>query len=249
MSDYEDTQALINSIDGLDEEKKTSLLGLLKNMNTESAKKGLDLIKVKSELDKSSQNEGAYKKFVDALAKQGVKAEEADKLAEKVGILKTHDDDMNTLKQILKESQAKEKESTDRLNGILLDASLGPKFEEAVKDFKDKEGNAVNFLPITLERARAGIEGITTQTDEAVINDKIYKALQTAQVNQETFMKENGLTVANSTTHKVGEVNQTGSGSGAVLQGNDIRQVMLDNGQDTNSAAMAIAAARNAQQQ
>lgn len=250
MSDFENLQNAVEKLE-LSDEQKSAILGPGKAMNIQLGVRGSDLINVKSELEKSQGQVTSYKDFADAMGKHNMKVEDIKKMANLAGIEQTHQDEKDELVRIAKEAQADSKTTKAELNAYRQEAALGPKIEAALEGFKDSEGNAIKLAPSFVRTMKAELfTGIKEGYDEVIIDNLIEKALLKGQADQVAFMKENEMVVSNSkTVHQVDENNFAGSGQSSELDGNKIREVLVAGRGSTDSAAMAMAMARQMKQQ
>jgi len=248
MSDFENLQNAVDKLE-LSDEQKAAILGPGKAMNTQLGVRGSDLINVKSELEKTQGQVSSYKDFADAMGKHNMKLEDIKKMANLAGIQQTHQDEKDELVRIAKEAQADAKNIKAELKIFRQEKELGPKIDQAVENFKDSEGKAVKLMPTVVKDMKAELfNGIKEGYDEVIIDNLIEKALLKGQADQLAFMKENGLVESNSkTVHQVDENNLSGSGS--ELDANKIRETLVAGRGSTDSAAMAMAMARQMKQQ
>lgn len=250
MSEFENLQNAVDKLD-ISDELKASILGPGKAMNTQLGVRGSDLISVKSELEKSQGQNTSYKAFAEEMGKHNMKIDDIKKMANLAGIEQTHQDEKDELVRVAKEAQADSKSTKAELNAFRQEAALGPKIEAALAGFKDSEGKAIKLLPKFITDMKAELfTGIKEGYDEVIIDNLIGKALLKGQADQVSFMKENGLVESNiKTIHPVDENNFAGSGQSSELDGNKIKEILVSGRGSTDSAAMAMAMARQMKQQ
>jgi hypothetical protein len=248
MSDFEDLQNAIDKLE-VSDEVKNSLRIPGKALNTQLGVRGSDIINIKSELEKSQGQVTTYKDFADAMGKHNMKVEDIKKMAGLAGIEQTHQDEKDELVRVAKEAQLENKNTQAELKIFRQEQTLGPKIDQAVENFKDAEGKSIKLMPTTVKDLKAKLfDGIKEGYDEVIIDNLIGKALQEGQASQLAFLKENGLVSSNKEIHLVDENNLSGSGSGSVLDGSKIREVLVAGRGSTDSAAMAMAMARQMKQ-
>lgn len=252
MKEYDSLVESVNAIEGLTPEQKSAILGNAKALNVEVGTRGADLIKIKGENDSLKQKTATYSEFADSVAKYNLKAEDVKKMANLAGIEQTHADEKAELTRIAKEAQDETKALKQDLWAFKQEKELAPTISEAIKNFVDGEGKPVELKPTFAKQAQEeALKGIKDGDDPMIITDRINKALIQAKTNQDTFMKENGLVAANTSTHTVPEKTPTGSASGSVSTEHvqQAQKIMEEGRGSSDSAVNAIAALRQAQKQ
>ena len=245
MSDYDTLLETVEKME-LTAEQKSSILAPAKLLNTELGVRGSDLINVKKELTSTKEQNLTYKSLSDTLAKHNVKQEDIKKIGEKIGLTRSQEDENNEFKKLLKESQDKEKSTSEELRVFKQEKAFAPAFDEAVKNFKDKDGKSIEILPGFADAVKTELfKGIKDGEDEILINDKINKALLQAHSDQTNFMVKNNLVQSNQPVHKVGEKNLGGSGPVSGNSSEDIKKVLVEGGGTIDAAARAVAMARS----
>jgi len=219
-------------------ELKTALGALIRGLNTEKGTalsdlndvkgKNKDLLGKVGDLGKSQVN---YDTLMGALKKVNINikdAKDADELAKMLNIEKSESDKINSLESIIGEKDNGLKEANAKLRGFEVREKVQPKFNEAVKDFKDKDGN-----PFTLqdhfikEHAKALYEDPKLDFDsEPLLNDAITKALQQVYTEQSSFMEATGATFNPKLVHDVNvdgnKHHQQGAGPDLTVQAKNI---------------------------
>ncbi len=242
----------LSALDTLDltDEQKTALREPVSSLNKEKGVMGSDLISIKNELEGANKQVMSYKEVTDTLAKAGIDSSKASELAERLGSQKTQDDEKDEFKKMIKERDSELEEF--RADALLraLEVKLGPQFDTAVEGFKTEDGTTIKILPDFLTEVKEELyKGIKEGDDDVIVNDRINKALLQAKSNQEAFMKRNGVMKENKTTHQVGENILAGSGSKTASPATAMQQLMKNGGSTVNSAAQAIALARQTKTQ
>jgi len=232
----------------LSDEQKQAILAPAKKLNEEAGKRGSDLMSLKKEKEAVEKDALSYKAFTKALADNNIKIENAHKLAKELGIKKTQDDNIEELKKILSDKDNALKEVSSKLKMFEVEKTLKPKFEEAVKNYRDGEGKPFKFMPDLVEQtAKELFNNINENDDEVIVNDRINKALEKTRVDQENFIKRNNIALLQGNTHQVDERVSTGNSSGRGINGEEIRKIIVEGNRDVNAAAAALAAMRNSQ--
>lgn len=247
----EDYDILLSAVDKLEltPEQKEAILKPAKAINTEIGKRGSDLLEVKKQLSSEKDKVTSYKEFSDLMAKFNMKAEDIRKAADSAGIQQTQDEKLLEYQNIIAEKDKKISENDKFIRVSKVKETLVPKFDEAVKNYKDSDGKGFNFLrDFTEVVSKELFEGIKEDDDDVIVNDRITKALEKAKTDQENFMKRNNLASVNSDIHRVDEKNLGGSGSRDVsgINQEEIHKKYVEGGQTTDAAARVIAAVRNA---
>ncbi len=199
-------------------EQKEALKAPVKDINTEKGVFGNDLIKLKGEIEDRDNKLLNYKQFTDALAKHNIDVKNADSLAEKLGIQKTQDDTISQLKDLVKEKDNSLKEIQGKLRSFEIEKTILPQFEEALKEYKDKDGNSVKLVSDFIDPLKEDLfKSIESIDEPVIIADKINKVLQEAETKQKDFMDRNGVTFSNTQSHQVPEGSMSpGSGQSRV---------------------------------
>lgn len=194
---------------------KSTLSALVKALNTEKGTALSDLTTIKDknrdllgkvgDLGKSQVN---YDTLMGALKKVNIDikdAKDADDLAKMLNIEKSESDKITSLETIVGERDVALKEKDAKIRGFEVKEKVQPKFDTAVKEFKDKDGNAYALQPLFVDKhAKALFEDPKLDFDsEPLLNDAITKALQQVHTDQETFVKATGATFDPKMVHDV----------------------------------------------
>lgn len=240
MSEMDNFLTALDSLE-LTNEQKDALSNPVKAINKEKGIMGSDLITVKNELEGANKKNLSYKEVTQALAKAGIDANNASALAEKLGVEKSHEDEKNEFKNIIKERDTELEKLRADARLVSLEMKLGPQFETAVENFKDTDGNKITLLPDSLAEVKAELyKGIKEGDDDVIINERINKALLQAKSNGDEMLKRNGLMTENNSTHQVNEQVLAGQGQRSESPVTAMQQLMQNGGQSTLSAAQAI---------
>lgn len=240
---FEALQDAVNALE-LTPEQKASILGPGKDLNVDNGKKGSDLINLRKEMETKDKKIMDYKTFSESLAKHNVKVEDIKKLAENAGIERGHQDEIDELTRIIKETQLANKAQSEELRIFKQEKTLGPQFEQSLKDFK-VDGKEVVLRPAFVDGIKEELFKSIADGDNEVINqDKINKALLQAKSNQDKFLTDNGLVPTDTPIHKVNEGSTTGSASSSGINTEELRKIIESGGGSTDSVALAMARAR-----
>lgn len=240
MSEMDNFLTALDSLE-LTPEQKSALSAPVKALNIEKGVMGSDLINVKNELDGANKQNLTYKQVTEALAKHNIDAKDAGALAERLGVEKSHDDEKNEFKNMIKERDTELETLRADVRLRALETKLGPQFDTAVEGFQDTEGNKIKLLPDFLSEVKGELyKGIKEGDDEVIINDRINKALLQAKSNQESMLKRNGLLQENTSTHQVNENILTGQGQKSESPATAMQQLMKSGNNTTDSAAQAL---------
>ena len=200
-------EKILTELDKLSPEQgelKTALSTLVKGLNTEkgTALSDLNIIKGKNieltsqtgELQKSKVN---YDTMLSALKKINIDigdAKNADELAKLLNIEKSESDKITSLESIIGEKDDLLKTVQSELRGFKVREKVQPKFDEAIKEFKDKDDNPYALQPLFIEKhAKALYEDPKLDFDsEPLLNDAITKVLQQVHTDQLAFVKATG---------------------------------------------------------
>jgi len=219
-------------------EVKTVLIELIKSMNTEKGTALSDLSTIKSknvELSNAVNNLGKtqvnYDTMLGAFKKIGIDikdAKDADEFAKLLNIEKSESDKITSLETIIGEKEISIKDKDAKLRGYEVKEKVQPKFDTAVKEFKDKDGNAYALQPLFVDKhAKALFEDPKLDFDsEPLLNDAITKALQQVHTDQVAFVKATGATFNPDMVHDVNidgnKHHQQGAGPDLTAQSKNI---------------------------
>ena len=236
---------LVNKVDN--KEIKDALVEKFKVHNQEKGKALSDLNEYKAQYDilkgensNLKKSKSTYEEIANELAKAGIDASNADKLLQKLNVQKTAEDEVNILKKTLNDLTEKTKkyEAQERLNQIksVLDVKLG----DAKKEFKDKDGKTYPILDRFIPKDKL-YEPIDTNV-EALVSDRITKALQIAYNEQEKFKQETGMDIVkpvhNVDTGNTGHFSKT---DGINTNTNSILAEFASSQRNIDSATIALA--------
>ena len=164
------------------------------SINQEGGKAKADILDFKKQInDMTDQNktlEGSvstYQDFMKSMKDAGIDTVEADKLAKKLKLQKSQDDEIKQLTDLLKEKGAKLKEFETKAQQEAVMAKIEPIFEKARKEFKDKDGKEISIHDEFINK-----EDLYSNMDiknEVLVTDKISKALDAAFVKQSEMSK------------------------------------------------------------
>lgn len=250
MKEYDELLATVGALD-VAKEVKDAILSRADAMNIELGKRGSDLMTTKKEKEELSKKNMTYKSFADSLSKYNLKAEDVQKLAEQAGIQKTNQETLDEYDRLLKTETSEKAKLAEELRVYKQKETLLPLFEKSLGEYKNKEGKEVKLLPDFVEGIKADLfKSIKEGDPDALIQDRINRALIQAENNQNVFLEKNGLTPSNTPIHKINE-----GGLGKVTTGNtginiqEIKKSIIDSGGTVNSIAQAMAKVRLANQQ
>ena len=202
----------LSALDKLPEEQKDlkgELKTLYQKVNKEKGEALTDLTTIKeknnelkSKTDRLEKSATDFETLTAALKKLNIDMSNADKLAEQLQIEKTDQDKIKQLEAIAKEAQDKLKDAETKLRNIDVEKKLQPKLEEAIKNFKDKDGNAYKLSNHFIDKQEL-LESNLDLDSEVLVNDAITKALNKGYEKQVNFQKETGFVLDEKQIHDV----------------------------------------------
>lgn len=147
------------------------------------------------ELAKMKESKATYEELMTTMAKAGVEAGDAEALLKKLKVEKTAEDENNLLKKQLKELNDFKKKAEEKEEFNTRKSVLETKVAEAIKEFKDKDGNEYPLVKDFIDEGE--LYKPIDVSSEALVNDRITQALSNAHAKQEQFKVNTGMDVVN----------------------------------------------------
>ena len=184
-NNYEDILALLKKLPAEQKDNVEGITSLVKALNQERGKALSDVndLKtqfsvVKEENEKFKGDALTYQELMDKLAKSGVEAKDAEAIAQKLKVEKTKDDELVIAKKLLDDATKKNKQYEAEEQKQKIKQALEGKLTEAIKGFKDKDGNEVKLMQDFIDK-----EALYSKIDlesEPLVNERIRTELQKA---------------------------------------------------------------------
>lgn len=240
--------ALTSKLGDEHKDLKTQIETKIKELNGERGKALSDLngfkeqlSTIKNEKDNLEKQNMTFAQLSKALADSGFKDGDITKMAEKLQVQKSQEDELAEMKRILDEQTKKIKEYEKINSERQLKDALVPKLKEAMAEFKDKDGNKVplvdDFVPYDDLLKPIDVE------NETLLQDRLTKVLEKAYTKQIDFQKRNNMVISGSEVHDV----PSGDGhyrTDGALNVEKIVKTVTDGKGSLDSASAAIAALR-----
>lgn len=240
MSDvYDKMKELISKLG--DEETKKSMDSLLSELNKE---KGTALNDLKTIKERSKTLENDVKTMAELtkiLKDKGFEAKSPTDLIEIAKTLNIPTDDKAThdaYKQLIEETNAKLLATESALKEFKAKEILLPKLQQAMNDFKDKDGKPVKFIDSFIDK-NVLIKD-TDISNEVLVNAKIKNILEDGLNKQNIFLTENGLQIPGTPLHNVNLPNQ-GITNGKGVTFEEQHKFFKENGGNVDAAAKLFA--------
>jgi len=191
----EEALIALNKLPEEQTELKTGLETLIKSLNQEKGKAKSDITKVKldkesieSELGKYKEKVSTYSDLMKTLSDAGIDAKNADKLAQKLNIDKTKDDELSDYKRLLNEATTELTTLRTEKDANVFQSKLNPTLDKALSEFKDGDGNLVRIAERFLNKEE--LYKPLDLENETMVNDRIKRVLEAAHAEQKSVLDD-----------------------------------------------------------
>lgn len=250
MDAYEQGLEAIAKIE--DAELKANLETSFKTLNQDKGKAKGDITKIKLENEdlknKFKDSEGNASKYKDVMrvfSEAGIKAEDAAKLAEKLKVDKTKEDENAELKRLLEEKDAKVKKFESKEELSQFKSKMDPILDKALEELKDKDGNKIKLAKSFINREEL-YKSLDLNSD-VLVNDRLTKVLEAAVMDQQKFFNDNGVDFSKD-VHKVNPKGDNHFGGNPGIDLNKINENSVKAGGSIDVIAQGMAAIRAARE-